>query len=187
MEATLQAPITAAAYLDQEAQASNKSEYYAGQVIAMAGAQEPHNLIVANLLAELVFCLKKKECRVYASDQLVYLPEGDRYVYPDISVVCQKPDLQKHRGIDVLLNPTMIVEVISSSTELLDKGAKLEAYLCLASLQTYALVDSRRVYAQVYSRQDTQRWTLQTSDQQTDTLSLDQCPIKLEEVYRLVF
>ena len=179
--------LTAAEYLEREATAEHKSEFYGGEVVAMAGAQEPHNAIVANLIAELVFCLKKRGCRVYPSDQMLSLPDCERYVYPDISVVCAPPKLEKHKGLDALLNPVLLVEVLSESTAQRDKSDKLDCYLSLDSLQEYALIDSREQQVSVYRRTDAHNWNLRILDENTQNIELAGCTIALTDIYRNVF
>ncbi len=105
-------------YLQEEAQALHKSEYYAGEVVAMAGAQTAHNRIVSNLSGELYICLKHGKCVLFPSDMLLYLPECEKYVYPDIMIVCEEPVITEkgRQGLDILHNPSVIIEVMSEST-----------------------------------------------------------------------
>ena len=178
---------TSAEYLEREATAEHKSEFYGGEIVAMAGAQEPHNAIVSNLSFLLNRCLWEKDCKVYISDQMLSLPECERYVYPDISVVCAPPKLEKHKGLDALLNPVLLVEVLSESTAQRDKSDKLDCYLSLDSLQEYALIDSREQQVSVYRRKDAHNWNLKILDENTQSITLAGCTIALADIYRNVF
>ncbi len=117
-------------YLTLERQAETKSEYYAGEVFAMAGASRKHNTIVPNLLYLLVGQLKGRSCEVYNSDMRVKVSVTGLYTYPDLTVVCGKPRFDDDQE-DTLLNPTVIVEVLSKSTEAYDRGEKFAMYRAL--------------------------------------------------------
>ena len=170
-------------YLEQEAKNEHKSEYHAGEVVAMAGAQENHNLIVANLLGELYLCLKHKDCKLYPSDMLVKLAICEKYAYPDIAIVCGERALDKHRGLDVLLNPTIIIEVLSESTAHYDSNEKMECYFTLESLQEYWLVDSEKVAIRSYKRQSNNDWILHLSKNPDEKIQIGECEILLKDIY----
>ncbi|MCS6795928.1 MAG: Uma2 family endonuclease, partial [Raineya sp.] len=140
-------------YMEREAQSEYKSEYHAGEIVAMAGASRNHNIVVVNLLKKLALCLEDKNCITLPSDMLLKLPVCEKYVYPDIVIVCGEEKYEKYKGIDVLLNPTIIIEVLSISTAHYDSHEKLECYLTLESLQEYWLVDSEKVSVKSYKRQ----------------------------------
>ncbi|WP_250630289.1 Uma2 family endonuclease [Rhodoflexus caldus] len=180
------APISPEAYLAQEAQADFKSEYHAGQTVAMAGAQEPHNRIVSNILGELYACLKGKKCQVYPSDLLIKLPQCDKYVYADITVVCDKVVLENlpQKGLDVLLNPHIVIEVLSESTAVYDRTDKLKCYLKLASLKQYVLVDSTQTEVVTYTRTDTNDWLMHTETDISAQVQIGDCLIALADIYR---
>src|SRR5579883_3387590 len=101
-------------YLARERKAETKSEYYGGALVAMAGASQEHNRITANICGELHAQLRGKPCQEFVSDQRVAAPEGDRYFYPDVVVVCGEPEF-KDADVDTLLNPALIIEVLSES------------------------------------------------------------------------
>ncbi len=126
-------------YLAMERQAETKSEYYAGEVFAMAGASRKHNLIVPNLAYLLVGQLKSRSCEVYNSDMRVKVSATGLYTYPDLAVVCGKPRFDDDQE-DTLLNPTVIVEVLSKSTEAYDRGEKFAMYRALESMTDYLLI-----------------------------------------------
>jgi Uma2 family endonuclease len=175
-------------YLENEAKAGFKSEYKDGEVLAMAGAQLPHNAIVANLIIALGVCLKKKNCQVFPSDLLLKIADCERFTYPDITVVCGevKLDDEKHGGLDVLLNPGVIVEVLSDSTEKDDRGDKFECYKTIESLHTYVLVSSKKVLVEVRERTLENNWLLKSEKDKNKTILIGECEILIEDIYNKV-
>jgi len=170
-------------YFEQLAKSEVKLEYHAGEVVAMAGASENHNLIVVNLINELANCLKYKNCKVYPSDMLLKLPICEKYVFPDITIVCGEVQKEKHRGLDVLLNPTIIVEVLSASTVAYDSHEKMERYFTLESLQEYWLVDSESVSVKSYKRTTENDWILHLSKNPDEVLKIGECEVLLKDIY----
>ena len=138
-------------YLTVERLGLEKHEYYQGQVTAMAGAQLAHNQIQGNCQGELRSRLRGKGCTAMGSDMRVHLPVHAFYTYPDVVVYCGKPQLLD-RHADTLLNPTLLVEVLSPSTRTYDLGEKALRYHAIPSLQYYLIVDSARVYALLHTR-----------------------------------
>lgn len=126
-------------YLTLERQAQCKSAYYAGEIFATAGASRWHNLIVTNVLRELSLQLKGRPCTTYPSDMRVKVSPTGLYTYPDVTVVCGEAQSEDHQQ-DTLLNPTLIVEVLSESTEAYDRGGKFAHYRKLPSLLEYVLI-----------------------------------------------
>ena len=171
-------------YLALERQAQCKSEYYAGEIFAMAGASRWHNLIVANVIRELSLQLKGRPCTTYPSDMRLKVSPTGLYTYPDVTVVCgaaQFEDLQQ----DTLLNPTLIVEVLSESTEAYDRGGKFAHYRKLASVMEYVLIAQTKPHIEHYIRQPDNRWLLAEADSLGDTVQLPSidCQLALVEVY----
>lgn len=154
----LQKPfLTPDQYLEIERQAEYKSEYHSGQMFAMAGASREHNLIIASIVRRLGNLLDGRPCETYPSDMRVLVSATGLYTYPDVSVVCGEPEFADARG-DVLLNPLIIVEVLSPSTEPYDRGAKFALYQRLPSLQEYVLVSQDKPQVERYARQLDGRW-----------------------------
>lgn len=185
MSAESAVKLTPQEYLAFERQSEVKSEYWYGDMFAMVGASEAHNLIVTNVVRELSTQLKGKLCRVYPSDMRVRIPRRPSYKYPDVTVVCGKPMFEdEHR--DILLNPTVIVEVLSPSTELYDRSAKFREYRAIDALQAYVLISQDMPLIECYVRQEQTRfWTLADAaglDASLD-LSMIACRIELSEVY----
>ena len=151
--------LTPQTYLKKERNAESKSEYYAGQVYAMSVASETHNLIVWNIGGELRSLLKKRPCKGYPSDMRVKVSPTGLYTYPDVTVVCGKAQFDdKYK--DTLLNPIVIIEVLSESTEAYDRGKKFEHYRTLESLEEYLLISQDSIAVDRYVRQADGRWLL---------------------------
>lgn len=128
-------------YLQMELNADEKHEFFDGEIVAMAGASEAHNRIVANLIGEIHNHLKGKDCDVFPSDMRVTTPMLSSYMYPDISIVCGDIEKQPEQ-FDTLLNPSVIIEVMSPSTKERDMGLKFWYYLQIPALKEYILVDT---------------------------------------------
>ncbi|MDT5122987.1 MAG: hypothetical protein QOC96_2469 [Acidobacteriota bacterium] len=171
-------------YLALERQAEYKSEYFNGEIFAMTGASRKHNLVAGNVFASLHNQLKKRPCEIYPSDMRVKVSPTGLYTYPDVIVVCGEPlfdDKQK----DTLLNPTVLVEVLSKSTASYDRGEKFEHYRKLDSLAEYLVIAQNKYHAEHYSRQPDNRWLLSETDdrQQTIHLSSIECDLALADIY----
>jgi len=178
--------LTPEEYLAFERKATTKHEYLNGQIVAMSGASFAHNFITVNIATHLNIQLMNGECRVATSDMRVKVTEIDAYFYPDVVVVCGEP-VPEDNVFDTLLNPTVIVEVLSPSTETYDRGEKFEYYQQIASLKDYILISQDKVHIEHYCRQGA-GW-LQTEFQElSDVLSLRSidCELRLQDVYRRV-
>ncbi len=151
--------ITPDEYLQRERKAEYRSEYLRGEMFAMAGASANHNLIVLNAGSHLREQLKKKPCRVYPSDLKLRIEATGLYTYPDLSVVCGEPQFESD-VCDVLLNPVVLVEVLSDSTEAYDRGKKFEHYRTIPSLKHYILIAQDRHSIDCFSRQVDDSWNL---------------------------
>jgi Uma2 family endonuclease len=171
-------------YLALERQAECKSEYYAGEIFAMAGASRWHNLIVTNVLRELSLQLKGRPCTTYPSDMRVKINPTGLYTYPDVTVVCGAAQFEDNQQ-DTLLNPTLIVAVLSESTEAYDRGGKFAHYRKVASLMEYVLIIQTKPHIEHYIRQPDNRWLLSEADNLPDTVHLPSinCHLALAEVY----
>ena len=174
-------------YLAMERSAEYRSEYLNGEIFAMVGASQAHNLIVTNLVAELRQKLKKRPCKVFSNDMRVKVSLTGLYTYPDVVVVCgeDRYDDQQH---DTLLNPTLIVEVLSDSTKDYDRGEKFQHYRQLESLQEYILIAQQPCHVEHFRRQADNQWLLSETNDQTDTIKLAaiKCELELVEVYHKV-
>jgi Uma2 family endonuclease len=179
--------LTPEQYLEIEREAERKSEYWQGEMFAMAGAGEPHNLLVTSITVQIYSQLRSSACRTYSNDMRVHISATGLYTYPDIVVVCGVPQFLDGRR-DTLLNPTLIVEVLSPSTEAYDRGRKFENYQSIDSLKQYLLVASERVHADLFTRQPGGQWLLTAASGIEDTVDLESvgCRITLRDSYERV-
>ena len=179
--------VTAEAYLAQERAAEYKSEYYDGEIFAMAGASEPHNMAVGNIFGELHAQLKTRPCKVYSNDMRLKVSRSGLYTYPDVVVVCGEAQFEDDE-LDTLLNPTLIIEVLSKSTEGRDRGTKFEHYSKLKSLQEYLLVAQDRPRVELFTKESEGRWWLTTFEQLEDLVKLSSidCALALKDIYAKV-
>lgn len=145
-------------YLAAERAAEYKSEYYQGEMVAMAGASRAHNQIVVNIIIELSNQVRAKDCTVYASDLRLNNAAISSYTYPDVTLVCGPADLLADTYLDTLLNPTLLVEVLSPSTADNDRGRKFLFYRSIPSLQYYLLVETQKPQVELFSRVDADNW-----------------------------
>lgn len=174
-------------YLRWERQAESRSEYHAGQVFAMAGASRRHHRIVTNLSTALSVQLKFRPCNNYSSDMRVRIGNAERYVYPDIVATCGREEFEDDQQ-DVLLNPLLIIEVLSPSTEAYDRGDKFRYYQTISSLREYVLVSQDRRCFEVYRQQPDGRWLDESRSMPPLTLRLESvdCVLTEAEVYAKV-
>lgn len=136
-------------YLDFDAAHGGKHEFWHGHIVAMAGASPAHNILMLNIAAVLHGAARRRGCQAFPSDQRVRLPEG-HYVYPDLSVACN-PQYDEARPAS-LLNPLLLIEIVSDTTADTDRRAKLGAYTALASVEAYWLFEQDTPYATIYER-----------------------------------
>jgi Uma2 family endonuclease len=176
--------LTPEEYLATERQATYKSEYVNGEVFAMSGASPRHVLIVTNVVAELRQQLKQRPCTVYSTDLRVKVRPTGLYTYPDVIVVCGQPQFDDEQH-DTLLNPTVLVEVLSESTKDYDRGGKFEHYRTLTSLTEYVLIAQDKYHVEHFVRQPDSRWLLAETNRLDDTIHLPSiaCDLALTEVY----
>jgi len=170
-------------YLALERSASFKSEFQDGQIYAMTGASRAHNLITINIGRELSQQLKKRPCEAYINDMRVKAANSRSYHYPDVAVVCGQAEFEDAQ-VDTLLNPTLLIEVLSPSTEAYDRGGKFAHYRKIESLSEYLLVMQDQPSIERYMRQG-EVWMLSEAiglDAVVVLESID-CMLSLSEVY----
>lgn len=184
MPSQTQPYITPEEYLALERKATRKSEYFNGEIFAMSGASPQHVLIVTNVVAELRGQLKGRACTVYSTDLRVKVSETGLYTYPDAVVVCDTP-LFDDDNRDTLLNPTLIVEVLSESTKDYDRGEKFEHYRSISSFKEYVLISQDKHHVEHFVRQPDHGWLLSETNKLSDTIDLPAiaCRLALTEVY----
>ena len=178
--------LTPEAYLAWERKADTKHEYLRGEIIAMSGASYQHTIITMNISGELYVQLKDTACTVHTNDMRVRTSPETSYFYPDVVVVCDKPRFEDN-AFDTLLNPIVLVEVLSPSTEAYDRGEKFKHYQRLTSLQEYVLVSQDEVRVERYRRHGTE-WQPTEFRSVEDVLSLTSidCKLSLDDIYRRV-
>ena len=178
---------TSEEYLAWERLQPEKHEFHGGEVFDMAGATFEHNQIVANVLAELRAALRQKPCRVCASDLRVKVPATGLYTYPDASVVCGRPELEDDK-LDTLLNPLILVEVLSSSTEDYDRGTKFTNYRTIPSFRDDVLISTDRVLVEYHTRRDDGSWLLrELRAGERFRLESVGCELAVDELYLKIF
>lgn len=171
-------------YLDHELRSEAKHELIHGVIVAMAGASREHNAIAGNIVGLLRALLKERRCLVFPSDQRVHVEATGLFTYPDVSVACD--GLRFHpKNRDTLLNPCLLVEVLSDSTEAYDRGAKFAHYRAIPSLLEYVLVSQHERKIEHYRRLDTGQWvlTIYEGDNAAAALPALGCELSLAEVY----
>ena len=173
-------------YLSTERRAEFKSEYVDGVAYAMAGGSERHNLITANAIIALGVQLRDRPCRVYPGDLKVRLPNSRRFFYPDFSVVCGETQFADEER-DVILNPVLIVEVLSDSTEAFDRGRKFSSYQQIESLREYLLVSQGEFMVEHYLRQEAGWFYTRTAGLDAAlVLPALNCRLALSDIYNKV-
>jgi Uma2 family endonuclease len=163
-------------YLAIEREAFEKHEYYKGEVFAMSGASLRHNDITSNVFGALVVFLKGKNCKAYGSDLRIHIPENSLYTYPDISIVCGKPETTDS-FMDNITNPSVIIKILSKSTMNYDRGTKFNLYRSIPTLKEYVLIDSNSIMVEIYSRLNDNSWILKEYQHLSDSIYIS--PIDL--------
>ena len=173
-------------YLALEASAETRYEYFDGEVFDMAGATLNHNRIARNVTNTLERKLEGHSCEALPSDMRVKVPRALPYRYPDASVVCGEVQIEKLGALELLLNPMLLVEVLSESTEKYDREGKFLAYQSIPSFQEYLLIEQDRYHVTQYVRQDAGAWLRRDCigiETEVKLSSVD-CTLTLAEIYR---
>lgn len=173
-------------YISLERKATIKSEYLSGEIIAMSGANLAHNFIRLDIATEINIQLKDREYEVVISDMRVKTIPDVSYFYPDVVVFCGEPEFEDET-FDTLLNPVVIIEVLSPSTEIYDRTEKFEYYKQIPTLKEYILVSQDEVQVEYYQKLN-EIWRLKEYHSLEDTLTLSTigCSLSLRDVYRRV-
>lgn len=174
-------------YLAFERKSETKHEYFAGEIFAMVGASKRHNLVTANLIRVLGNQLLNRPCNVYPSDMRVKVSATGKYTYPDVVVACDEEKFDDAEK-DTLLNPVVIIEVLSESTEAYDRGRKFEQYQHIESLTDYLLVAQEPHRVEQYVRQSNSDWRYSEFHDAGDVvkISVIGCELALNDVYAKV-
>ncbi|TDE12901.1 Uma2 family endonuclease [Dyadobacter psychrotolerans] len=179
--------VTHEEYFQLLAKSDVKLEYNSGEIVAMAGAQPVHNAVTANLIAEFIYCLKLKNCVVLTGDQLIKVESCDRYSFPDLVIVCGKPNFEKStQGIDALLNPEIVIEVLSDSTEKYDRLEKFDCYKTIPSFREYVLVSSKMKKVEVIKKLNEAEWLSHTYTEKDEFVLIGECTVLMADIYNKV-
>ncbi len=171
-------------YLEQEITATEKHEYYRGEIFAMSGASKEHNEIFSNVFGEIAHKLKGKGCKPYGSDFRVHIPKNTLYTYPDIIIICGKPELTDDK-FDNVTNPSVIIELLSKSTRNYDKGEKFTLYRDIDSLKEYILIDTEKMHIEKHIRNIDNSWQLTDYRSPVNQILIDtvQISLLLKDIY----
>jgi Uma2 family endonuclease len=172
-------------YLAMERESEEKHEYYDGYIIAMSGARLKHNQVAANIYSKIGHYLEGRECQVLPSDMRVSTPSRDAYLYPDASVVCGEPQLEDDK-FDTLLNPSVIFEIWSPSTQKNDTGYKLLHYKNIPTLKEYIMIDAAKRFVQVVRKQPDEAWRFEDISEDSGVLHIETIGLKVSfhDLYR---
>ncbi|MEH1924040.1 Uma2 family endonuclease [Nostoc sp.] len=187
MQITKQRHYTPEEYLELEEAAEYKSEYIDGQIIPMAGGTINHNQIALNLSTELNFAFKKQNYRVFMGDVRLWITQKRTYTYPDVMILAGEPEFFNNRK-DIILNPQIIVEVLSKSTKGYDREDKFQAYRTISTFQEYLLIDQTQIHVDQFSKTGKKQWTLREYDEEDEAIALVTVPfeISLQDLYNKV-
>ena len=179
--------LTPEEYLLLQSTAEAKSEYLNGEIFPMSGVSREHNLICLNIATDLQLQLMDRACELYAIDVLTKILSTGLYTYPDVVVVCEEPKFE-HFRIDVLLNPNLIVEVLSDSTESYDRGKKFAHYRTIDSLKEYVLVSQYECRVEQYVRQPDDKWLYTETTDPAGSIELPSitCRLSLSHIYQRI-
>ena len=174
-------------YLAFERAAEERHEYADGEIFAMSGGTWEHSLIAGNIIRELSTALLERPCAVHGSDMRIHIPATRRYTYSDVLVVCGQP-VFTDEARDTLVNPTLIVEVLSDSTESYDRGDKFEHYETVPSLRDYVLVSQKKVRIEHFQRQADGTWQRRAAGA-GDRVMFEsiRCELEVDRAYLKVF
>lgn len=178
------ATLTPDEYLAVERESEFRSEYVDGVVYEMTGASLSHIRIVTNLTRELSQQLLGRTCEALSNEMKVRMTDSRKFFYPDVTVLCGEPQFHDERA-DIILNPTLIIEVLSPSTEAFDRGLKFQSYQRIESLREYVLVAQDKYVVEQYVRQDDGKWTYSATIGRESSLMLPsvECTLNLGAVY----
>ena len=179
--------VTPAAYVAFDRDSAGKHEYYDGTIYAMAGGSVRHNRIAGSTYATLYRQLRQRNCNIYPSDMRVKVVQTGLYTYPDITITCGNEQYEDEKE-DILLNPIIIIEVLSPSTEKYDRGKKFHQYRSILSLREYVLIAQDEYHVEQFTRQSDNTWVFSETIGRDGSIEVRtiQCTLLLEEVYEKV-
>jgi Uma2 family endonuclease len=174
-------------YLALEEAADYKSEYIDGEIIPMAGGTVNHNRITLNLSSELNFAFKQQDYEVFMSDIRLWIPEKRMYTYPDVMIISGKPEFFNNRQ-DIVINPRVIIEVLSKSTQDYDREDKFQAYRTISTFQEYLHIDQTQIRVEQYFKTGKKQWSLREYDAEDQAIAFNTVAweISLADLYNKV-
>lgn len=172
-------------FIEMENEATEKHEYFQGEVFSMAGASDNHNEIFSSLFGELSTQLKGKTCRPYGSDKRLYIRENTLLTYPDISVYCNR-SAPFGKGEMTFVDPTVLIEILSESTKNYDRGVKFSLYRDIPTLLEYILVDSQSIRVEIFRLNESKHWELEEYKSLDESLFIAALNVRisLRDVYQ---
>jgi Uma2 family endonuclease len=176
--------ISEAEYLAFERESQERHEYYRGEIYLMSGASFKHNIIEDNIRGALHLFLKGKKCRSFGSNLRIHIPKNTLYTYPDVLIVCDSPKFVDGE-FDTLLNPSVLIEILSASTGNYDRAAKFDLYREIETLKEYILIDSKSVHCVHYEKNADSTWTLSETKNLADSITITtiELQLKLSDIY----
>ncbi len=173
-------------YFELELSSEEKHEYFDGEIFNMSGGSPAHEQVIVNLIVALSNKLRGRGCHVFPSNLRIKVPSAPPYRYPDLSALCDTPRYEKIGGIEALTNPSLIVEVLSSSTEAYDRGDKFTDYKSIPSFGEYLLIAQHRPHVTHYVRQPDNSWSYEEANELSATLLLPTLDgvLPLNEIYQ---
>jgi Uma2 family endonuclease len=187
MQAIEQRHYTPKEYLELETAAEYKSEYIDGQIIPMTGGSINHNRIALNLSANLNIAFRQEPFDVFMGDIRLWIPERHIFTYPDVMVIAGEPEYFQNRT-DTVLNPILIVEVLSKGTKSYDRESKFDAYRTITGFQEYLLIDQTRIHVEQFSKTGMKQWSFCEYDDSDEAIAFTKVPfqISLADLYNKV-
>ena len=180
MQITQQRYYTTEEYLELEETADNKSEYIDGEIIPMAGASTNHNRIASNLYSAANFAFRQENYEAFISDIRLWIPKRRIYFYPDVMIVAGEAEYYNNRT-DTILNPQVIIEVLSKSTKGYDKEGKFEIYRAVESFQEYLLIDQTKIRVEHYSKTGKKQWVMREYDEEDENITFNSVPFEISQ------
>ena len=171
-------------YLEMEKESDLKHEYYRGEIFAMSGPKVQHNIIAGNIFGDLKNKLKGSRCRPFSSDQRIHIPSNTLFTYPDISVVCGEINTLNNDKWNIL-NPCVLIEILSPSTRSYDRGEKFWFYRAIQTLKEYVIVDSENIQLEIFRVNERGHWELEEYTNTRDKLFIKTIDVYIEltEIY----
>lgn len=189
MVANLEYGYTLEEYLELDRQSEARLEFWNGEIFNMSGVSEEHGEIELNIATDLRNQLRDRKCRVFPANIRIKVPSAPPYRYGDLSALCGEAVFEEIGGVDVLTNPSLVIEVLSNSTEKYDRDVKFKEYQSIASFREYLLVRQDRAFVtQIVKSRDRDQWIYQSFNELTDTIKLESvdCELSCAEIYRNV-